>query len=303
MNVALCVPTLNPGALAAAFLSALAGQTRKPDTFIVIDSESTDQSRDAFADAGATVHVIKRGEFDHGATRQWATTLCGAADIVVFLTQDAVLADAQALQHLVACFDDQKVAAAYGRQLPRQGAGPIEAHARLFNYPAHSRVKTMADAAELGIKTAFISNSFAAYRLSALRELGGFPQKTILGEDTFVAAKMLMRGWAICYRADACVYHSHDYTIGEEFRRYFDTGVFHQQMPWIRERFGEAEGEGMRYMRSELSYLWREAPQLIPSAIVRNVAKLAGFRLGRFERMIPLAWKRRLSMNRGYWKQ
>lgn len=303
MNVALCVPTLNPGAQAAGFLSALAFQTRQPDTFFVIDSESTDHSRDVFADAGAKVHVIKRGEFDHGATRQWATTLCPSADIVVFLTQDAVLADAHALQHLIECFADEKVGAAYGRQLPRQDAGPIEAHARLFNYPAQSRAKTIADAAELGIKTAFISNSFAAYRMAALRAVGGFPRKTILGEDTFVAAKMLLQGWTVCYRADACVYHSHDYTLGEEFRRYFDTGVFHQQAPWIRERFGEAEGEGMRYLRSELSYLWREAPQRIPSAIIRNIAKFLGFRLGRLERVLPRSLKRRLSMNRGYWTQ
>lgn len=302
MNVALCVPTLNPDAQAADFLSALASQTRQPDTFIVIDSESTDHSRDTFVNAGAMVHVITRSEFDHGATRQWATTLCEAADIVVFLTQDAVLSDAHALQNLVECFADEKVSAAYGRQLPRKNAGPIEAHARLFNYPVQSQMKTMADSEHLGIKTAFISNSFAAYRIAALRSVDGFPQKTILGEDTFVAAKMLLQGWAICYCANACVYHSHDYTIREEFRRYFDTGVFHQQTPWIRERFGEAEGEGMRYLRSELSYLWREAPYLIPSAIFRNAAKLLGFRLGHLERVLPQAWKRHLSMNRGYWK-
>ena len=113
----------------------------------------------------------------------------------------------------------------------------------------------MADAAELGIKAAFMSNSFAAYRREALMAVGGFPKHVIFAEDMYVAAKMLMAGWKVVYEGSACCRHSHNYTIIEEFRRYFDMGVFHAREPWIRENFGGAGGEGLRYVKSELKYL------------------------------------------------
>ena len=85
----------------------------------------------------------------------------------------------------------------------------------------------------IGIKAAFLSNSFAAYRRSALESVGGFPSDTIFGEDTFAAAKMLLNGWKIAYSAEATVYHSHNLTFIEEFRRYFDIGVFHSREKWF----------------------------------------------------------------------
>ena len=43
------------------------------------------------------------------------------------------------------------------------------------------------------MKTAFNSNSFAAYRRKALKDVGGFPINTILSEDMYVTAKMLLK--------------------------------------------------------------------------------------------------------------
>lgn len=45
---------------------------------------------------------------------------------------DAVLVDSSAIDRLLAAFSDPAIALAYGRQPPRHGAFPIEAHARLF---------------------------------------------------------------------------------------------------------------------------------------------------------------------------
>jgi hypothetical protein len=45
----------------------------------------------------------------------------------------------------------------------------------------------------------------------------------------------------------------------------------------------------------------REAPWLIPAAMLRMAAKLAGFRCGALESRLPLALKRRLGMNRRFW--
>jgi rhamnosyltransferase len=212
-----------------------------------------------------------------------------------------LLADPYAISRLVSVFANPSVACVYGKQLPHTDATPVAAHARLFNYPAASRVVSLADKERLGLKACFMSNSFAAYRVADLQAVGGFPSDVILGEDMSVAARLLMAGKSVAYVADACAYHSHNYSVMQEFRRYFDTGVFHARSPWLLAEFGSAGGEGLRFVRSELAYLWRHAPGWIPSALVRTAAKLIGYRLGRLESRWPLWFKRWCSMHKGYW--
>ena len=302
MKVVLFLPILNAAREQAAFLYALMHQSLHPHEFLVIDSESTDDSPLYFKAAGARLQVIPRCAFNHGATRQTAVNMFPDADIIVFMTQDAILVNHDSLNILLSCFDEKPIGAVYGRQIPLPGANPIASHARQFNYPSCSMVKSIADTANLGIKTAFISNSFAAYRRSALMSVGGFPSDVIFGEDTYVAAKMLLNGWKIAYSAQATVYHSHNYGLFEEFRRYFDIGVFHSREPWFLNSLGKPEGEGKKFIFSEIRFLLRHAPWLIPSAIVRTGLKFLGYKIGQREQGMPLWLKRKLSMNRGYWK-
>jgi rhamnosyltransferase len=227
--------------------------------------------------------------------------MLASTEVLIYLTQDTILEDPTALNALLAAFDDPLVAAAYGRQLPRIEAGPLEAHARKFNYPIESEVRDLASRQRLGFKAIFISNSFAAYRRSALLAVGGFPVNIIFGEDTVIAAKLLLAGWKIAYVAEARVYHSHAYPWTHEFRRYFDIGVLHSREALLLGEFGQVSGEGMRFVVSELKYLWPRHAMLIPSAMVRSVLKLLGYRLGRIENKLTLAWKRRLSMHTRFW--
>lgn len=301
-RVVLLAPTCNAGPGFVAFLQALQTQTLQPMRSVVIDSASTDGTPEAAQAAGLTVHRIARADFNHGATRQQAIEQFAAdADVAVFLTQDAVLAEPTALEQLAAAFDDAAVAAVYGRQLPHADATPVAAHARLFNYPATGHVRRWADVAEFGIKTCFLSNSFAAFRVTALREVGGFPANVILGEDMHLAARLLKAGHAIAYQAQAKVYHSHNYSLLAEFRRYFDTGVFHAQHHWLTHDFGGAGREGLRFLRSEMAYLLRHAPWRLPEAACRTVLKALGYRLGRRHASLPQRLCSGLSMHKGYW--
>jgi GT2 family glycosyltransferase len=301
LSVLLCIPTLNGENSLPGLLASLRRQTVQPDSFLAIDSGSDDCTVGILRGAGFRVQSIRREEFNHGGTRQSAAEMFPVTDLIVFLTQDAILAHPEALENLLACFADERVGAAYGRQLPRNGADPIAAHARLFNYPPQSRVKSLVDAPRLGLKTAFISNSFAAYRRSALTAVGGFPLNTIGTEDTFVAAKMLIAGWKVAYCAEAKVYHSHHYSWLKEFRRYFDIGVFYGRECWIGRAFGHAEGEGRKFVISEIKYLLEHCPLLIPYAIIRTAFKYLGYKLGMMEAKIPVYLKRHLSMNKKYW--
>lgn len=299
-HVSICIPTLNAGALWHDWLQQAAPAIARTTT-LVVDSSSDDDTATLAARAGCRVEVIERAQFDHGATRDWALRQLDDYEIVIFLTQDALLASPTAIEELVAVFEDPTVGAAYGRQLPHRDATPFATHARLFNYPAHSHRVAPEDMARWGIKAAFLSNSFAAYRRQALLDAGGFPHGAILSEDMVAGARLLQAGWHLAYCAQACVQHSHNYSWGQEFRRYFDIGVLHARERWILEMTGNAEREGQRFVVSELRYLARHAPWAIPGAFIRNALKYLGYRLGRHERSLPLRLKRRLSMNRGYW--
>lgn len=299
-SVAICVPTLNAGERWREWLACVT--TLFPDvTLLVVDSTSTDQTAYEAEAAGATVRVIDRATFDHGATRNQALQWL-EQDIIVFMTQDALLETPDSVTKLIDAFDDPRVGAAYGRQLPHKEATPIAAHARLFNYPARSYVVSSDDIASKGIKTAFLSNSFAAYRRKALMEAGGFPHKTILSEDMIAGARLLQQGWKIAYQANACVYHSHNYSLLQEFRRYFDIGVLHHREQWLLKWLGRAEGEGARFVRSEIRYLMRHAPWYLPEAGIRTVLKYLGYRFGGCESHLPDAIKKRFSMHKRYWQ-
>jgi len=302
-KMGLLVPTYNAGKLWRRWLGALAKQTCKPDRRLVIDSSSADDTAEWARRAGLEVHVIPARQFNHGGTRQLGVNMLPDAEIIVFLTQDAILADEHSLTNLVGVFRDKNIGAAYGRQLPHAEAKALGAHARIYNYPPQSQVKTLVAAPRLGIKTPFMSNSFAAYRREALEAVGGFPSDVILAEDMVVAARMLMCGWHVAYCAEAKVYHSHDYSMLAEFRRYFDTGVLHAREKWLLDTFGKAEGKGKEFVLSELHYLSQNAPWLIPAALVRTVLKYLGYRLGLNEAILPEAVKPFLSMNRGYWRK
>lgn len=300
-RVGLIVPTLNAGRRWQDCLERANRQSLIPARKLVIDSSSDDRTPELALAHGFEVVTIARRDFNHGATRQKASDLLDDCDILVYLTQDALLVSRDAVSRLVAAFDDPDVALAYGRQLPHEDAGPIGAHARLFNYPATGAKKTLADVYRLGIKTAFCSNSFAAYRRSDLLAIGGFASNVIFGEDAHAATRLLLSGKAIQYVAEAEVYHSHDYTMVEDFRRYFDVGVFHTREPWMITALGTAEGEGFRFMMSEISYLLKNAPWLLPSALTRAALKYTAYQIGKREKNFSQNRKLKLSMNRAFW--
>lgn len=301
LQVLLCIPTLNGQKYLPELLISIRQQTVQPDFFLAIDSGSDDRTVAILQESGVRVHSIARDEFDHGGTRQIAVDMFSDAEIVFFLTQDAIPAHPEAFENLLRSFEDATVGAAYGRQLPRPGADLIESHARLFNYPPESRVKGLEDAATMGIKTTFISNSFAAYRRSALLQAGGFPRKVICTEDAFATAKMILNGWKVAYCGEAPVYHSHRYGILEEFRRYYDIGYFYGKESWIGRSFAGTLHEGQRFVVSELNFLRRRNFLLIPSALLRNFVKLCGYKLGGRAESHPLWVKKVCSMNSNYW--
>lgn len=244
---------------------------------------------------------IKKIDFDHGGTRNYGVSL-SQADIVMFMTQDAVPVDKDLIKHLLEPFNNPQIAATYGRQLANNKAGFIEQYTRVFNYPEQSYVKSQDDLSELGIKTYFCSNVCAAYRKTVYEKLGGFVTKTIFNEDMIMAAGIIKAGYSIAYAADAKVIHSHVYTYRQQFQRNFDLAVSQQQYKDIFESV-KSEDEGKKLVIKTLKYLLNKKKYLlIPDLIFQSGFKYLGYKIGRHYEMLPKALIIKFSMNPTYWK-
>ena len=65
------------------------------------------------------------------------------ADIVLYITQDAMPADEHLIEEFIKVFEAHSdIGVAYGRQLPKNDCNIIERFTRRFNYPEKSRIKS-----------------------------------------------------------------------------------------------------------------------------------------------------------------
>lgn len=300
MNISVIIPTYNAEKYLKELLDRLKVQTVLFE-LIIIDSSSTDHTLSIAREYTDNIIIIPQIEFDHGGTRTKAAK-AASGDFIVFLTQDALPYDNQSIEEILKTFEDTKVGAAYGKQLAYEDTSLFGKHLRQFNYTDTSYVRTISDKKQYGIKTAFLSDSFAAYRRSALEKANWFKDGLIVGEDNYAGAKILLQDFAIAYCTEAKVYHSHSYSIIEEFKRYFDIGVFHKREHWILTTFGKAEGEGGKYVKSEFKYLLKHHTYYrIPEFFIRNGMKYLGYKLGQKHESLPLTLIKSLSLHRSWW--
>lgn len=267
---------------------------------LVVDSSSTDDTCAIAEECGARVLPIPRSAFDHGGTRNFGVRNA-SGEIIVFLTQDALPVDTHLIENLLSPLQSADIPFAYGRQVARPEASPPERFQRAFNYPETPRLKGKEHIPELGIKTFYVSNVCSAVRRREFEEAGGFPERIILNEDMMFAATLIMKGYRVAYAANAAVYHSHAYTLRQQFRRYFDIGVSLNRNRWVLEAV-RPEREGRKALSLQVRYLvqrreWRWVPYVAAEAVF----KYMGYRLGLSEDLVPLQVKRLLSMHRHFW--
>jgi rhamnosyltransferase len=301
-TIACIVPVRNGIKTLPHLLSSLRNQSTLFDLFFV-DSQSIDGSFEFLCSEDENVFQIDKSNFNHGGTRQLLIDRNPGYDFYIFLTQDAYLEDCDGFRKILDPFMDSRVAAVCGRQLPHHNASLLAIHNRLYNYPIESNIRCLSDVPSYGLKTAFMSNSFSAYRGEAIKLEGGFPKNLIFGEDMYLAAKFLLSGWCVAYESMAKVRHSHNYSLLEEFNRYFDIGVFHSKESKLLSNFSGTTAEGFAYVKSEIIFLGFRHFYLWPFSLLRNGIKLVAYKLGKLESIIPLRIKRLFSMNRNYWSK
>ncbi|MGI6117355.1 MAG: glycosyltransferase family 2 protein [Bilifractor sp.] len=250
------------------------------------------------------VNQIDADAFDHGGTRH-EMALQSEADLMLFMTQDALPADRHLVGNLVRMFSDEteRIAVAYGRQTAGKDAGTLDRFSRAFNYPRESVIHTQEDVGRLGIKAYFCSDVCAMYDREIYFSLGGFPRPSIFNEDMIFAGMALQAGYAAAYAADAVVFHSHNYSGSQQFHRYFDNGVSQAQHPEIFEAV-PPEGEGKRLVKDSAAYVIRKnRAYLLFPLVWQSACKYTGFWLGKHYRKLPEKFVKACSQNRTFWKQ
>jgi rhamnosyltransferase len=302
-KVDVIIPTYRSDEKLDRLLNMLYRQTVKPNRVILlhtIEQEGQEQKIPVIEGSNITVIPIHKKDFDHGGTRKFGATL-SSADILMFMTQDAVPVDEYLIEKLLEPYSDPWVSATYARQLADESVGVVERYTRNFNYPKQSRVKSSLDLEELGIKTFFCSDVCATYRNSVFVKLGGFVSKTIFNEDMIMAAAMVRADYRIAYVADAKVQHCHRYSYLQQFTRNFDLGVSHKQYEEVFKGI-KSESEGIRLVKNTLHYLIEKKKYLlIPDLIMSSGFKYLGYQCGIRYKLLPMELVKHFSMNKGYW--
>jgi rhamnosyltransferase len=222
----LVIPTKNGGPLFKRVIAGLQSQHRWQDVeFIVVDSQSDDDTVETARAAGAKILEIPASSFNHGATRDFAISQA-SSNMVVLLVQDAVPNDPYVLERLVETLQEKGVAGAYARQIPQPDADVITA--RNLNIHLTGRMERdehqISDPAALDAMTPMDRYVFCNFDnvCSALRkdvwERERFGRINF-GEDIDWSERVLRRGHKIVYEPKAAVIHSHDRPMEYEYKR------------------------------------------------------------------------------------
>ncbi|MCL1855491.1 MAG: glycosyltransferase [Clostridia bacterium] len=301
-SCSIIILTLNAAGSLPTLLDRIFRQTLRPAEVLVVDSGSGDGTVAlARKYSGVRCIQVEKTSFDHGGTRDMALRQT-KGDIVCFLTQDALPVNERYLEELTAPLINPAVACACGRQEALKSAPLAERLTRAFNYPERSFIRSSEDLVRMGIKTYFLSDVCSAYRRDAYLAVGGFANPILVNEDMLIASRMIRRGYRIAYCAEARVWHSHTYTLSQEFRRNFDIGAFLAM--YVRELPGAGTArEGLRYIRAVSARLLAKGHVISWLTFCAHcTARLLGNLFGKKYQQLPRRWILRMSAQQAYWR-
>ena len=296
IEISVLVLTKNEARNVGACLEAIfSQQTSAEFEVIVVDSGSSDETLQIARQYPVKIYEVPLGTFHHARTRNHAASLAQGS-YLVYLAADALPVNAEWLEVLMSNFSDPRVGAVYGRHLPKPGATSERQIVLSTVYGDERLVKDASCRAGLGYRYYHFSTVNAALRKSVWQMIP-FPEDLRVFEDVGIAKGILDSGWKIVYEPRACVYHSHNHSTKELFRRYFDSGVVSRRLRLVdREARASLRREAWRLLRQNWSLHSHNGHRgVVWQTMLHNLAKSIGWMLGRKEQYLPLRLKRRFS--------
>jgi glycosyltransferase involved in cell wall biosynthesis len=233
--VSIVIPTRNGAATLPALLDAIARQRVDfPVEVVAIDCASTDGTSNLLRGRVDRLVPIATAAFDHGLTRNLGIEQA-RGDLIVLLVQDALPASDTWLAALTApLLDDDRVAGAFARQLPRPDASPI-ARAYLARWAASSETPRMYSVESPAAFEAL--DPAARFERCVFDNVCSCIRRTVwqqrpfastpIAEDLEWAKAVLLAGHRLAYVPAAAVIHSHDRPARYEFMR---TYLLHRRL-------------------------------------------------------------------------
>lgn len=283
-KVALAIPTFNAGSRFEEVLKEVYKQKEQLALVKIYDSESNDDTTKIVKKYGFEVSNVLKKDFSHSATRSKIAKEMyeQGFDYLILMTQDVYL-QSDAIKLIIEyIIHKPSSGVVYGKQEVDMDKGSLnELYSRKFNYGQKNLIKSKSDIKKLGIKTIFNSDAFAIYNLKIVKEVGYFGNDATFGEDMIIADKFIQKGYTVGYCCQSKVFHTHNYTLLEEFNRYKIIGEFHKLNKEMIGKYGKTNSEGLKLAISEIKYLIdRKKMYKIPDSLIRNIAKYLGFKLG-----------------------
>jgi rhamnosyltransferase len=184
-----------------------------PLELVSFDNESTDGTTAAVRAQADRVHTVPAGTYVPGRVLNQAMAAT-AGEVVVFVNADCTPQDSQWLRALIAPFQDQRVAATFGRQIPRPGCW------RLY---ARDTENTFGDGLQQRRWRHCFSMAASAVRRSVWAALP-FREDLTYSEDIDWTWRVRQQGHTLQYVPEAVAMHSHNYTPAQLYRRQYGEG-------------------------------------------------------------------------------
>jgi len=193
-----------------------------PFEVLVIDSGSTDGTLDIVRRSGARLIEIPPQSFNHGNTRNLGAKEA-EGQYLVFLVADAIPLDQNWLAPLVAAVQEDGVAGAYSRQIPRpehnllvrssvEGWYTFSTTRLVKQYPFN--VEDLSP--EQRYQLAVFDDVSACMRKDVWER---FPYNPVHCEDVEWSNRVLSAGYKIVFEPASVVYHSHQRSVLHDLKR------------------------------------------------------------------------------------
>jgi rhamnosyltransferase len=192
-------------------LPALKAQDCKDWELIVIDSGSSDGSQELIR-AAQPAHFVQIQPHEYNPPRVMNHGMrLARSEFGIFLNADATPQGTQWLRPLITALQDRKVAAVFGRQIPRPDCQAVYAcdYDRCFGPNRESaQWEHFFSMVSSGIRKDIWSRR-------------GFLEKLQYAEDDEYTRWVKANGYQVIYRPESVVMHSHNYTPAQAYKRSF----------------------------------------------------------------------------------